>query len=35
MFTAYTNHWKDNADESKRQIALGDHYNLGKIKKNG
>lgn len=33
MFTAYTNHWKDNPDESKRQIALGNHYDLHEIKK--
>ena len=33
MFTAYTNHWKDNTDESKRQIALGNYYNLDEIKK--
>ena len=33
MFTAYTNHWKDNADESKRQIASGNYYNLDEIKK--
>ena len=33
IFTAYTNHWKDNADESKRQIALGDPYTVDEIKK--
>ena len=33
IFTAYTNHWKDKADESKHQIALGDHYTLHEIKK--
>ena len=33
MFTAYTNHWKDNADESKHQIASGNYYNLDEIKK--
>ena len=32
IFTAYTNHWKDNPDESKRQIALGNHYDLNQIK---
>ena len=33
LFTAYTNHWKDDADESKRQIALGNPYTLDEIKK--
>lgn len=33
LFTDYTNHWKDDADEAKRQIALGNPYTLDKIKK--
>ena len=33
IFTAYTNHWKDKVDESKDQIALGNHYNLSEIKR--
>ena len=33
LFTTYTNHWKNDADESKRQIALGDPYTLDEIKK--
>ena len=33
LFTAYTNHWKNDADESKRQIALGNPYTLDEIKK--
>ncbi|MDE0084607.1 MAG: ATP-binding protein [Candidatus Poribacteria bacterium] len=33
LFTAYTNHWKNDADESKRQIALGNPYSLDEIKK--
>ena len=32
MFTAYTNHWKNNADESKNQIVLGNSYTLNEIK---
>ena len=33
LFTAYTNHWKEDLDESKRQIALGDPYTVDEIKK--
>ena len=33
LFTDYTNRWKDNADESKRQIASGDPYTVDEIKK--
>ena len=33
LFTNYTNHWKNDADESKRQIALGTPYTLDEIKK--
>ena len=33
IFTAYTNHWKDKVDESKDQIALGNHHNLSEIKR--
>ena len=33
LFTNYTNHWKNDADESKRQIALGTPHTLDEIKK--
>ena len=33
LFTAYTNHWKDNAEESKSQITSGNSYTLNEIKK--
>lgn len=33
FFTAYTNHWKDNAEESKSQITSGNSYTLNEMKK--
>lgn len=33
MFTAYTNHWKDKAEESKSQITSGNSYTLNEMKK--
>jgi len=32
VFTAYTNRWKDNSDESKSHIRLGNSYTLHEIK---